>query len=196
MSLMTDIIQPAKKSSFLNFIWQFIRNPKSVGAIAPSGAVLSRKMATGLDANSRVLELGGGTGTLTRGIANAGVTGSNLTVIEMNPDFIRSLTEQFPGARIVDHSAFEIETLPAEVCDLNAVVSGLPLVNMSRDNHRAIMRGAFSRLKPGGCYRQFTYRPRCPIGPDVLEEFGLKATYEAMALRNLPPAFVYRIERT
>jgi len=192
---MTDISQQPKKSSPLKFIWQFVRNPRSVGAIAPSGPVLSGKMAAGLTPQSRVLELGGGTGTLTRGIAAAGVDGDNLTVIEMNLDFIRSLRQQFPGARVVDHSAFEIETLPEEVGDLDAVVSGLPLVNMSRDNHRAIMRGAFTRLKPGGCYRQFTYRPRCPIGDDVLEEFGLKATYETMALRNIPPAFVYRIER-
>ena len=195
MSLMTDISQHPKKSSLLKFIWQFVRNPKSVGAIAPSGAVLSGKMAAGLGPDSKVLELGGGTGTLTRGITAAGVEGTNLRVIEMNPDFIRSLRQQFPGARVVDHSAFEIETLPEEVSDLDTVVSGLPLVNMSRDNHRAIMRGAFTRLKPGGCYRQFTYRPRCPIADDVLEEFGLKAVYETMALRNIPPAFVYRIER-
>ncbi|MGD1933877.1 MAG: class I SAM-dependent methyltransferase [Candidatus Phaeomarinobacter sp.] len=192
---MTDISEPPKKSSPLKFIWQFIRDPKSVGAIAPSGAVLSGKMAAGLTRQSKVLELGGGTGTLTRGIAAAGVEGGNLTVIEMNPDFIRSLKQQFPGARVIDHSAFEIENLPDEVSELDAVISGLPLVNMSRDNHRAIMRGAFTRLKPGGCYRQFTYRPRCPIGDDVMQEFGLKATYEAMALRNIPPAFVYRIER-
>jgi len=190
---MTDISR--RSSSPLRFIWQFLRSPKSVGAIAPSGAVLSGKMAAGLSAGSKVLELGGGTGTLTRGLVDAGVTGTDLTVIEMNPDFIRTLGQQFAGARIVDHSAFEIETLPDEVSDLDAVVSGLPLVNMSRDNHRAIMRGTFTRLKPGGYYRQFTYRPRCPIGDDVLKEFGLKAVYEGMALRNIPPAFVYRIER-
>ena len=57
------------------------------------------------------------------------------------------------------------------------------------------MRGSFARLKQGGYYRQFTYKPRCPIGQDVLDAFGLKATYEGMALRNIPPAFVYRIER-
>lgn len=189
------VITNSRRAAPLKFIGQFVRDPKSVGAIAPSGTVLSGKMARGLTSSSKVLELGGGTGTLTRGIARAGVSGSNLTIIEMNPDFIRSLTEQFPDAQVVDHSAFEIETLPDDVCELDAVVSGLPLVNMSRDNHRAIMRGAFTRLKQDGYYRQFTYKPRCPIGADVLEEFGLKATYEGMALRNIPPAFVYRIER-
>ncbi len=192
---MTDITKPARGTSVLRFIWQFLRNPRSVGAIAPSGNALARAMAKGLGAQSHVLELGGGTGTLTRGLVKGGVLPAHLTVIEMNPDFIRSLTAQFPGARIADHSAFEIETLPAEVRDLDAVISGLPLVNMSRDNHRAIMRGAFARLKPEGFYRQFTYRPRCPVGEDVLAEFGLKASYEGMALRNIPPAFVYRIER-
>lgn len=192
---MTDITNQSKGSGTASFIWQFLRNPKSVGAIAPSGKVLAGKMAAGLGAASRVLELGGGTGTLTQAIVAAGVPQPNLTVIEMNPDFIRSLTARFPDAYVVDHSAFEIETLPADASNLDAVISGLPLVNMSPDNHRAIMRGAFSRLGDGGFYRQFTYKPKCPISQTVLNEFGLTAHYEGMALRNAPPAFVYRIER-
>jgi len=192
---MTVISSPSPKASPITFLRAFLRNPKSIGAIAPSGQVLAGLMARGLGAGHTVLELGGGTGTLTRGLAQAGVTGHSLNVIEMNPDFIESLRAQFPGARIHDHSAFEIDTLPDDVTGLDAVISGLPLVNMSVDNHRAIMRGAFARLTPQGYYRQFTYKPRCPIGADVLNEFGLKATYEGMALRNIPPAFVYRIER-
>ena len=192
---MTVISSADAKASPLAFLKAFLRNPKSIGAVAPSGQVLAGLMARGLGEGHRVLELGGGTGTLTRGLARAGVTGERLNVIEMNPDFIQSLRAQFPGARVHDHSAFEIDTLPDDVRDLDAVISGLPLVNMSGDNHRAIMRGSFARLKQGGYYRQFTYKPRCPISQEVLDEFGLKATYEGMALRNIPPAFVYRIER-
>jgi len=179
----------------MHFMAQFLRNPAHIGAVAPSSRALAGKMATGLGSAARVLELGGGTGTLTRGLVAAGVAEAHLTVLEMNPHFIRTLRARFPGAAVIDHSAFEIDTLPDTVAALDAVISGLPLVNMSAAEHRAILAGAFARLKPHGFLRQFTYRPRCPVSDAVLSDHGLVAHYEGLVLRNLPPAFVYRIAR-
>lgn len=194
--LMTSITHTPDRGSTLRFLWQFVRNPRSTGAVTPSGPTLCAKMAAGLGpATEGVLELGGGTGVVSRALLATGMRPDALTVLETNPDFVRRLTASLEGARVVNHSAFEIENLPDDGRMLDAVVSGLPLVNMTPAQHAAILRGAFSRLKPHGFVRQFTYRPVCPVSADVLHGLGLTARYEGMALRNLPPAFVYRIER-
>lgn len=172
----------------------FLRNPRGIGAIAPSGAVLAQAMARGLAPGMKVLELGGGTGTLTAGILAAGVAGKDLTVLEIDAGFAAGLKARFPAARILGHSAFELETLPG-IERFDAVVSGLPLVNMTAAQHAALLRGIFACTSPGGTLRQFTYRPRCPIAAATLKAARARAAYEGMALRNLPPAFVYRIER-
>lgn len=192
---MTSIRESGKRRSGpAGFLSAFVRNPRAVGAIAPSGKVLAGAMAAGLGPGARVLELGGGTGTLTAGLIAVGVRPEDLTVLEIEPRFAALLKERFPGARILSHSAFDLETLPGG-SEVDAAISGLPLVNMTAADHTALLRGVFARLAPAGFLRQFTYRPRCPISRGVLDACGAHARYEAMALRNMPPAFIYRIER-
>lgn len=177
----------------LAFLARFLRNPRGIGAIAPSGPALAARMAAGLGEGQRVLELGGGTGRITRAILAAGVRPQDLTVIERDPLFVELLRRQFPVARVLRHSAFELAGLAAQG-PFDAIISGLPLVNFTPREHAALLAGAFEVLAPDGFLRQFTYRPRCPLAPDVLAEAGAQSRYEGMVLANMPPAFIYRIE--
>jgi hypothetical protein len=59
----------------------------------------------------------------------------------------------------------------------------------------AILSGAFSVLRSGGSFYQFTYGPRCPVPRSILDTLGLQATRIGGTVRNLPPASVYRISR-
>lgn len=59
----------------------------------------------------------------------------------------------------------------------------------------AILTGAFGYLRPGGAFYQFTYSPRCPVPTRIMDRPGLGATRIGLALRNIPPAAVYRISR-
>src|SRR5690606_17594442 len=47
------------------FFLNWLQNPLTVGAVAPSGRELARLMTAGLAPGARVVELGAGTGTLT-----------------------------------------------------------------------------------------------------------------------------------
>ena len=58
-----------------------------------------------------------------------------------------------------------------------------------------IVGGAFSLLRAGGAFYQFTYGPRCPVPRPILDRLGLEATRVGGTVRNLPPASVYRISR-
>ena len=57
------------------------------------------------------------------------------------------------------------------------------------------MTGAFTYIRPGGAFYQFTYGPRCPVPCAILDRLGLKAMRLGGVVRNLPPALVYRITR-
>jgi phosphatidylethanolamine/phosphatidyl-N-methylethanolamine N-methyltransferase len=76
-----------------------------------------------------------------------------------------------------------------------AVVSGLPLLNMSTRKLVAILSGSFRHLRPGGAFYQFTYGVTCPVPRPILDRLGLKAACVGRVLLNVPPATVYRITR-
>ncbi|MEQ1950081.1 class I SAM-dependent methyltransferase [Mesorhizobium yinganensis] len=185
------------QSDFLHFFRSWVSAPMRVAAVAPSGPVLARLITSEIKPEvGPVLELGPGTGVFTRALLAKGVPESDLTLIEFGPEFARLLTARFPQARVVSLDAARIvEAGLFQSGSVGAVVSGLPLLSMPQDKVAAIVAGAFAALRPDGGFYQFTYGPRCPIPPAILDRLGLKAVRIGLALRNIPPAAVYRIAR-
>jgi phosphatidylethanolamine/phosphatidyl-N-methylethanolamine N-methyltransferase len=143
-----------------------------------------------------VVELGPGTGVFTRALLKQGVREKDLTLVECCHDFAEILRRQFPEARVLQMDAGHLrrhEFFPEGA--VGAIVSGLPLLNMSPARILTILQRAFRWMRPGGAFYQFTYGPRCPVPRRCLERLGLMATCTGRALVNLPPASVYRIRR-
>lgn len=182
---------------FPTFLRSWVAHPRLTGAIAPSGAALAALITSEITADQGpVLELGPGTGVFTRALLDRGVAETDLVLVEYDSDFVCLLRQRFPGARIVAASAADLRRHDlSEDGPLSAVISGLPLLNMPRHRILAIITGAFSHMRPGAAFYQFTYGPRCPVPRRLLDRLGLKATYLGRTLRNLPPAAVYRIAR-
>jgi phospholipid N-methyltransferase len=173
-----------------------LQDPFHVASIAPSSRWLARLMATGLEAGSRVVELGAGTGTLTEAILDAGVRPHDLHLVEQHPDFVAVLRQRFPQADVVEANAAHIaERLAALRGQVDYVISGLPILWFNRDAKLQILAGSFELLRDGGRFHQFTYLGRPPIGGKILAELRLKPTLLGIAPMNFPPAFVYRLER-
>ena len=74
--------------SKINFLREFIKEPGSVGAVAPSGSVLAARMLDGisLDQSSVVVELGPGTGVFTAEILTRISTRTRFLAVEKKPD--------------------------------------------------------------------------------------------------------------
>jgi len=178
------------------FLHRWWRDPRGVGAIAPSGRALARLMAARIDpAGGPVVELGAGTGCFTQALLDRGLPAHRLAVVEIDPVFAGRLALRFPGCRVLRLDAARLD-LPLFEGGAAAVVSGLPLLSLGLPTVVRILRGAFGRqLRDGGAFHQFTYAPRCPVPPAVLERLGLSARRIGWTAANLPPAFVYRIER-
>ncbi len=182
------------RSDLALFLGQLLRRPHHVVALAPSSPFLCAEMAREIDpAAGPVIELGAGTGTITRAIIDRGVAPGNVHAVEMNPEFCDRLRARFPGLNVHAMSAAEVGRLPVE--DAQAVVSGLPLLSMPLELQRAILHGTFARVRPGGTFVQFTYGPKPPVARPVREELGLDWRVSGKVWRNLPPARVYRFFR-
>jgi phospholipid N-methyltransferase len=171
-------------------------NPRSVGAIAPSGANLAGLITSEITAASGpVLELGPGTGVFTEALLERGVRESDLTLIEYGSDFMRLLQVRFPRARVLWMDAAWMASHDLFEHPLGAVVSGLPLLNFAPKKVTAILTAAFSKLRDGGSFYQFTYGMQCPVSKAQLDELELQANCMGRVLLNVPPASVYRITR-
>jgi len=179
------------------FLKAWTSAPGVVGAIAPSGQALAELITREISAASGpVVELGPGTGVFTRALLQRGVAEGDLTLVEYGADFAHMLQARFPAARVLQADAAQLGRLGLfEQAPAGAVVSGLPLLNMSPRKVIAVLNGAFGVLRPGGAFYQFTYGPRCPVARPYLDRLGLKATRIGRAFLNVPPASVYRITR-
>lgn len=181
-------------SDFALFMGQLLRKPHQVVALAPSSKGLCAEMAAELDpAKGPVVELGAGTGNITQAILDAGIAPENCHSIEMNPDFCDRLRMRFSGLNVYQMSAGDCGDL--DLTNVQAVVSGLPLLSMPLDLQRGILGGFTKLITPGGDYVQFTYGPKPPVAKTVRDELGLEWRKSGKIWWNMPPARVYRFSQ-
>lgn len=182
--------------SYARFLRSWLDDPFAVGAVAPSGRPLARMLTRELSPGSRVVELGPGTGTVTREIVARGVAAKDLVLIERCPGFADLLEHHYPGTSVVRGDAtLPQDSLAARAGQFDAIVSGLPLVLFSREQKMSLLGECFRLLAERGALYQFTYGGRCPVDRRVLARHGLTARCIGFIALNMPPAFVYRITR-
>jgi phosphatidylethanolamine/phosphatidyl-N-methylethanolamine N-methyltransferase len=121
-----------------------------------------------------VLELGGGTGGVTRGLIDAGCPIERLAVIEREPDLARYLERRFQGLHVICGDACDSAALLADagVERLAAVVSSLPIKWFPRRAQRAVLEGCFARLGPDGSFIQLTNALASPLPAAELDLEG------------------------
>src|SRR5579864_2049391 len=118
-------------ASHLAFLKGFLARPWRVASPIPSGRRLAATIAGQIDPDpgGTVLELGPGTGAVTRAIRERGVAETDLVLIESDPEFVRLLRSTFPGAQVIEGNAFAFaELLGTRARHLTGIVCGLPVV--------------------------------------------------------------------
>lgn len=180
------------------FLRRWLRQPLAVGAVVPSGRALAMAMAratlAGIEGRrGHVVELGAGTGEVTRALVAAGVAADRLALIERDPEMASFLRRHFAGTLIVEGDATRLPALLAGhgIAEVAAVVSSLPLLSLPADAVGGIVRGIFAVLPRGAALVQFTYGPKPPVPPALRTSLGLSATAGRRIWRNVPPAVVW-----
>lgn len=173
---------------------QFLRAPNFMGGIVPSSSVLARAMsrqAAGFDA---IVEVGAGTGAVTRRLV-ADHPRTALTLIEREPQLARRLARTFSHVRVHDGCVHErIDTLLQQPSRAVAV-SSLPFRSLPDDVADATV-ATFERFLLADAERrlvQYSYGLRAPF---AFRSPRLAWRRVERVWRNVPPAIVWVAARS
>ncbi|TAM96279.1 MAG: methyltransferase domain-containing protein [Rhizobiaceae bacterium] len=179
----------------LRFFRGWLDKPKAVGSIVPTSSVTSKRMASVVNPHSGlpVLELGPGTGVITRAILERGVRPEDLYLVEYSEDFVDHLRSHFAGVNVIHGDAFDLgKTLGAAgELQFDAAVSGVPLLNFPVSRRIAYIEGILDRLPAGRPVVQLTYGPLSPVPPG---RGNYTVKHFDFIFRNIPPTqlWIYR----
>lgn len=194
--------QPAHAGTTL-FLKRWLRRPFAMGAVVPSGRLLAEEMARVAVAalGSRpghVIELGAGTGEVTKALLAAGIPARRLALVERDPELAVFLRRHFHGLQIVEGDAMRLPLLIGDhgLAPVAAVVSSLPLLSLPAEVVSGIVGGVFEALPADGALVQFTYGPKPPVPRGLRERLHLVGTRGKRVWRNVPPAVVWTFRRT
>ena len=148
------------------FFREFRQTFQTTGAVLPSGRFLARSLTSFVAApgqSRRVLEVGPGTGAVTREIVRVLGPADQFDLVELNDRFVERLRQRFieepDFQQVADRSRVlhqGVETLPADQ-PYDLIVSGLPLNNFSVELVQTILTSLRRLLKPGGTLSFFEY---------------------------------------
>jgi phospholipid N-methyltransferase len=170
--------------------------------VVPSSRELAELMTEdmGLATADTVVELGAGTGPFTRLIAEQVKADALVLAFEIDPVLAEQL--RVPRVRVVNDSAEHLSRyLRAAGRDAaDAILSGLPWANFSRDLQQRLLRAVVVGLRPGGRFATFAYVPAAQLPPGrrfraLLESSFARVETTRVVYWNFPPAFVYRCEK-
>ncbi|MBI1375634.1 MAG: hypothetical protein GC159_23230 [Phycisphaera sp.] len=187
-----------------HFLINALRHPAATGAVAPSSARLSRLLIKDIDLSNggAIVELGPGTGPVTRQIAETIADPSNYLGVERNPRFASLLNERYPSLRVINGSAEHTAQYlrDAGLNQLTAIVSGLPFASLPPAVQDGVIRMLDELMTPGVVFRTFQYVHSWPLPTAIRfrhrmnELFGRCEVYGPV-IRNIPPALVFSWQR-
>ena len=182
------------KDSLL-FLGKFLKHGTAIASLAPSSPWLSRTTVRNIDWDrTKVLvELGAGTGPITKVLAEKARPDCRVVVLERDPDFARILRERFQGHGNFDVVEGDVRDLTSilerlGISQVDAVISGLPVPSFPKDLQRDLFRVIKKILVPGGTYNQITEMPWVYLR--FYRRFFRDVQF-AFEPRNLPPAGAY-----
>lgn len=177
----------------MNFLIEYLKNPRNIGAVAPSGNGLSRKMMKPIDFKSAnvIVEYGSGTGAFTRELVIRRKPDTTLILIEQNKWFCKELEKLFcnqPNLYIINGSAENVNDYLAEYGFKNAdyIVSGLPFTSLPVKVSDNILKATKKAVGRNGRFITFQYSL---VKKKFFEKYFIisKCFTE---IKNLPPAYV------
>ncbi|MFB7421010.1 class I SAM-dependent methyltransferase [Streptomyces sp. NPDC056210] len=205
--------------------WMFLieaaRDLRTTGAIAPSSKTLARLLTDPVHKHGtqplNVLEVGAGTGSVTRTLIPRLSRGSRLDIVEANARFaaqLRHLVRTHPRLTGESERVHVHHTLVEQLDTIHlydVIVSGLPFTNFAPAQVETIMNRYMELLQPGGTLTYFAYRGtryaravtasraearrHCAV-EEVLADYQRRYAIGCWSVwGNLPPANVWQLRR-
>ena len=189
---LTSATNPQPGSGPALFFRRWLANPLQMGSIIPSSPALCRRVAALVTRAPEevVLELGAGTGVVTRALLAAGVPAERLVVVEIVPEMAAHLRQALPGVTVLCGDAFALpKLLPPHLHGrVGTAICGIPLVLLPLEQQRRFVQ-AVEAVAPGRGFLLYSY---CVTSPLPWRALGLRAERRAWTPLNFPPASVWQ----
>ena len=156
-------------------------------------------LPTSIGASARVLvELGAGTGPITRVIAERVRPECRVIVVERDPDFVRLLSDRFgklPNFDVVQGDAGDLLAILADrgIDSVDHVISGLPVPSFPAHLQASLFQAVGAVLRPEGTFNQLT---EIPWLYQRLYQKHFEDVKFVLEPRNMPPAGAYFCRRS
>lgn len=182
----------------IEFLQAFVKNPLKVGAIAPSSSDLARKMLEGIkpDKNNVVMELGVGTGAITKHIQRILPDEKSYLGIELDKDLIKHLKKNYPDLKMVRGNATDAFSLHQKtgLGNVRYIICCLPFVSLPNDVGEKILLEIDKFMQQGCCFRTFQYAhgyymPSAIKLRDFMRDRYGKSKRSRLIVKNVPPAY-------
>lgn len=174
------------------FFRRWLANPIQMGSVVPSSPALCKRLVrhTRRAPHEAVLELGAGTGVISRALLHAGVPADRLFVVEIVSAMAAHLRRALPGVHVIEGDVRCLPNLipPEWHGRIGTVICGIPLVLLPLAEQRRIL-AAMEAVAPGRGFLHFSY---CATSPLSLRKHRLAGKREAWTPLNFPPASVWR----
>ena len=173
------------------FFGLWLQKPLRIAAANPSGTHLADALASFVESHrpGPVLELGAGTGSLTRGLVRAGCPLDRIIALEREPRLVAVLRREFPGMTVIEGDATRIgDYLCGRAEQLCTVVSSLPIKWFPLQAQAAIVKPCLELLGPDGRFLQLTNAFSSPL---PIAALGIAGQEICRVWRNLLPTQIW-----
>ena len=188
----------------LFLLWkQIVKNPRALGTVAPSSPYLAKCVvaAANIGANQKIVEVGAGTGPITKYIFPL-IQPENFCIVEPNQELLEALRQQYPQAH---HSGAFVQQLPdvlesVEWESADVVVSSLPWSIFPKESVVEGLEAIRSSLSPNGKVLTLVYSHAQYFPSSLYLEYQFNRYFEHVyrtrtTWRNVPPGYFLVGER-
>lgn len=182
----------------IQFLQAFLKNPLKVGSITPSSPELAQKMVDDIRPNEKsvVLELGVGTGAITKFLREIVPDEKSYLGIELDKDLVKSLKKNFPELKIVRGNACDTFSIYQKTgfSKVGYIICCLPFVSLPNEIGERILSEIDKFMEQGCVFRTFQYAhgyyfpSAIKLREHMRDRYG-KAKKSQLIVKNVPPAY-------
>lgn len=182
----------------IEFLQAFIKNPLGVGSIAPASPDLARKMMEGISPakDSIVLELGVGTGALTRYVHETLPGNECYLGIELDGRLVRRARKNFEDLKFVRGDACKAGKLHERsgLGKVGYIICSLPFVSLPAEITDRIFAEVEKFMDEGCMFRTYQYAhgyylpAALRLRKFMRQRYGVSER-SPLVIKNVPPAY-------
>lgn len=182
----------------IQFLQAFLKNPTKVGSIIPSSPELVRVMLDGVepDPENIIIELGTGTGAVTKHVREIVPDRRSYIGIELDTRLVRMLRHKYTDLKIVRGSAEDIADIHRKCGfgDVSYIISCLPFVSLPHQIVDNILAEIEKYMDKGCMFRTFQYAhgfylpAALKLRKFMRDRYG-RSVKSRLVVKNVPPAY-------